>query len=250
VMIMKRMAILFQVLIVLLMPALLSAEEKLNMAVAANFMQPVQKIAALFEKKTNIKIEATYASTGKLYSQIVNGAPYDVFLAADEERPGLLFRDGLAEKPFIYASGQVILWSAKKEFCQAKNWRDAVQNKKIRKIAIANVKTAPYGAVSMEALKKVGLWEDLQSKMVFAQDIAQSFQYAFTESVDVGFCAFSAAFSEQGKKGCFFEANEAPPVVQAACVVKQTKKSAAARQFADFLNSPDAKAVKTSYGYR
>jgi len=247
---MKRLAILFQILIVLLMPALLSAEEKLHLAVAANFLQPVQKIAVLFEKKTNIKIEATYSSTGKLYSQIINGAPYDVFLAADEEKPNLLYRDGLAEKPFVYASGQVILWSAKNEFCQAKDWSEAVQNKKIRKIAIANVKTAPYGAMSMVALKKAGLWEHLQGKMVFAQDIAQSFQYAFTESVDMGFCALSAAFSDQGKKGCFLVVNEAPTVVQAACVIKQSKKAAAARQFADFLNSPEAGAVKTSYGYR
>jgi molybdate transport system substrate-binding protein len=247
---MKRLAILIQVLIVLLIPALLSAEEKLNVAVAANFIQPVQKIAALFEKKTNIKIEATYASTGKLYSQIINGAPYDVFLSADEKRPDLLYKDGLAGKPFVYASGQVILWSAKKEFCQAKNWREAVQNKKIKKISIANVKTAPYGAMSMVALKKAGLWEHLQSKMVFGQDIAQSFQYAFTESVDMGFCALSSAFSDQGKKGCFLVVNEAPMVVQAACVIRQSKKAAAARQFADFLNSPDAKAVKISFGYR
>jgi len=247
---MKRLAILLQVLIVLLMPALLSAEEKLNVAVAANFIQPVQKIAALFEKKTNIKIEATYASTGKLYSQIINGAPYDVFLAADEKRPNLLYRDGLAEKPFVYASGQVILWSAKKEFCQAKDWREAVQNSKIKKISIANVKTAPYGAMSMVALKKAGLWEGLQSKMVFGQDIAQSFQYAFTESVDMGFCALSAAFSDQGKNGCYLVVNEAPTVVQAACVIKQSKKAAAARQFADFINSKEAKEVKMSYGYR
>lgn len=247
---MKRLVILFQVLIVLLMPGLLSAEEKLNIAVAANFIQPAQKIAALFEKKTNIKIEATYASTGKLYSQIINGAPYDVFLAADEKRPNLLYKDGMAEKPFVYAGGQVILWSARKEFCQTKGWREAVQDSKIKKISIANVKTAPYGAMSMEALKKAGLWEGLQGKLVFAQDIAQSFQYAFTESVDAGFCAFSAAFSEQGKKGCYLEVNEAPPVVQAACVIKGSKKPAAARQFTDFLKSPEAKAVKNSFGYR
>jgi len=247
---MKRLVIVLQVLIVLLMPALLSAEEKLNVAVAANFIQPFQKIAALFEKKTHIKIEATYSSTGKLYSQIVNGAPYDVFLAADEERPNLLHRDGLVEKPFVYANGQIILWSAKKELCQAKDWSEAVQNKKIRKIAIANVKTAPYGTMSMTALKKVGQWEPLQNKLVFAQDIVQSFQYAFTESVDMGFCAFSAAFSDQGKKGCFLVVNEAPMVIQAACVLKRSPKAAVARQFADFLNSQEAKVVKVSFGYR
>lgn len=247
---MKRFAIIFQALIVLLMPALLAAEEKLTLAVAANFMEPAKKIALLFEKKTNIKIEATYSSTGKLYSQIINGAPYNVFLAADEEKPNLLYRDGLAEKPFVYAKGQVILWSANKEFCQAKDWREALQNSKIKKIAIANVKTAPYGTMSMTALRKAGLWEHLQNKIVFSQDIAQSFQYAVTESVDMGFCSLSAAFTDHGKKGCFFVVDEAPPVVQAACVLKGSKKPAAAKLFADFLNSSDAQAVKTSYGYR
>jgi len=247
---MKRFAIICQILIFLLVPVMLHAEEKLSIAVAANFMQPMQKIAALFEKKAYMKVEATYSSTGKLYSQITNGAPYDVLLSADEERPVLLFKASLAEKPFVYASGQVILWSAKKEFCQFKNWRDAVQNIKIRKLSIANVNAAPYGAMSMEALKKAGLWEGIQSKLVFAQDIAQSFQYAATESVDMGFCAFSSAFSEQGKKGCYLEVSEAPPVVQAACILKASKKQEAARQFADFLNSAEAKAVKTSFGYR
>jgi molybdate transport system substrate-binding protein len=245
-----RRWIILQMLALLSIPALLQAEEKLHLAVAANFIQPMQKISALFEKKTNIKIEATYSSTGSLYHQIVNGAPYDVFLAADEERAAILHKDGLAEKPFVYASGEVILWSAKKEFCQAKNWTESVQNEKIKKIAIANVKTAPYGTMAMRALEKTGLWERLQGKMVFAQDIAQSFQYASTESVDMGFVALSSAFSEEGKRGCYLVVNEAPPVLQSACVIKKSRNVKAAKQFSDFLSSPEATAVKTAYGYR
>lgn len=247
---MKRLILFFLTFIILSMPAVLRAEEKIYLAVAANFVEPSKKIAVLFEKKTNIKIEATYSSTGKLYSQIINGAPYDVFLAADGERPELLYKDRLAEKPFVYASGQVVLWSAREEFCRAKNWLEAVQNKKLKKIAIANVKTAPYGTMAMRALEKAGIWETLQPKFVFAQDVAQSFQYAFTESVDMGFCAFSSVFSEQGKKGCYLVVDEAPPVVQAACIIKQSKQPAAAGLFADFLNSPEATSVKISYGYR
>jgi molybdate transport system substrate-binding protein len=247
---MKRFVILFQVFVIIFMPFSLFAEEKLHLAVAANFIQPMQKIVVLFEKETNIKVEATYSSTGKFYSQIVNGAPYDVFLAADEERPNILYKDGISEKPFVYAKGQVILWSAKGEFCRAKDWIEALRKKEINKVSIANVKTAPYGSMAMIALKQVGLWEALQNKMVFAQDIAQAFQYAATESVDMGFCALSSAFSDQGKRGCFLVVNEAPAVIQAACIIKKSGKPAEARRFADFLNSPQALAVKASYGYR
>jgi len=247
---MKRIVTIIAVLSIVFIPFLLAAEERLHLAVAANFMQPMQKITVLFEKKTKVKIETTYASTGKLYSQIVNGAPYDVFLSADEERPNLLYQTGISEKPFIYARGQVILWSVHKEFCKAENWSEAVRNKKIRKISIANVKTAPYGTMSMMALQKAGLWDSLQPKMVFAQDVAQSFQYASTESVDLGFCAFSAAFSDEGKKGCFHIVHEAPMVLQAACVVKQSKNIAAARQFVDFLGSSEVNATKKSFGYQ
>jgi len=246
----KGIAATIAVLGIIFIPFLSSAEDRLHLAVAANFMQPMQKITVLFEKKTKIKIETTFASTGKLYSQIVNGAPYDVFLSADEERPNLLYQAGITEKPFIYASGQVILWSVHKEFCKNKNWQEAVRNKKIRKISIANVKTAPYGTMSMMALQKAGLWESLQSKMVFAQDVAQSFQYASTESVDLGFCAFSAAFSDDGKKGCFLVVYDAPMVLQAACVVKRSKNIAAAKQFADFLSSSEVAAVKKMFGYQ
>jgi molybdate transport system substrate-binding protein len=238
------------VLIVLMSSVSAFAGEKISVAVAANFISAFKEMASDFEAKTKIKIEDTFSSTGNLYSQIINGAPYDLFLSADEERPAKLNKEGAADTPFIYAKGQAILWSANKDFCQAKTWQDALKNEQVKKIAIANTQTAPYGAAAKKALEKAGMWDSLQAKLVNAQDIAQSFQYASTSAVDAGFCAMSATVSTEGKKGCFFVINEAPEIVQSACVLKRTANRAAVEKFVEFLNSPTAKEIKKKYGYR
>ena len=188
----------------LTIPFSVLAQDKISIAVAANFISTFKEIAAEFEDKTGVKVEATYASTGSFYNQIKNGAPYDVFLSADEQRPDLLQKEGWTEGTFIYARGKVILWSADAAFCKAATWQDALKNEKLKKIAIANTVTAPHGSAAKTALQKAALWDELQPKLVNAQDIAQAFQYAHTSAVDAGFCALSAAASPQGKSGCFF----------------------------------------------
>ena len=246
----KCILILSLIISILTMPLNVLAQDKISVAVAANFISTFKEIAADFEAKTKIKVEATFSSTGNLYSQIVNGAPYDLFLSADEERPAILSKDGLAEIPFVYARGKVILWSESKDFCKAATWQDALKNDRIKKIAIANPLTAPYGAASKIALQKSGLWDSQLSKLVNAQDIAQSFQYASTSAVDAGFCAMSATVSAEGKKGCFFVINEAPEIIQSACILKRTTNRVAVEKFVEFLNSPAAKEIKVKYGYR
>jgi len=238
------------ILIVLMSSNAAFAGEIISVAVAANFISTFKEIAADFEAKTKIKIEGTFSSTGNLYSQITNGAPYDLFLSADEERPAKLFKEGVADTPFIYARGQAVLWSANKDFCKAATWQDALKNKQIKKISIANTQTAPYGAAAKKALEKVGIWDILQSKLVNAQDIAQSFQYASSFAVDAGFCAMSATVSPEGKKGCFYVLGEAPDIIQSACLLKRTTNRAAVEKFVEFLNSAAAKEIKVKYGYR
>lgn len=248
---MKSFGIIVAFILIVLMSSFSAfAEEKISVAVAANFISAFKEMAADFEAKTKIKVEGTFSSTGNLYSQITNGAPYDLFLSADEERPAKLYKDGAANTPFIYARGQAVLWSANKDFCKAKTWQDALKNEQIKKIAIANTKTAPYGAAAKKALEKAGMWDTLQSKLVNAQDIAQSFQYASTSAVDAGFCAMSASISAEGKKGCFFVINEAPDIIQSACLLKRTTNRAAVEKFLEFLNSSAAKEIKVKYGYR
>ncbi len=238
------------ILITLLSPFSALAQEKISVAVAANYISAFKEISADFEAKTKIKVEGTFSSTGNFYNQITNGAPYDLFLSADEERPTKLNKDGVADAPFIYAKGQAILWSANKDFCKTKTWQDALKNNKIQKISIANIKTAPYGTAAKEALEKSGMWDALQSKLVYAETIAQSFQYASTSAVGAGFCAMSAMVSAEGKKGCFFIINEAPEIIQSACILKRTTNRAAVEKFVEFLNSPAAKEIKIKYGYR
>lgn len=232
------------------MPVQAVAGEKISVAVAANFISAFKDMADDFEAKTKIKVEGTFSSTGNLFSQIVNGAPYDLFLSADEERTAKLSKDGLADAPFIYARGQAVLWAANHEFCKAKTWQDALKNERVKKIAIANTQTAPYGAASKKALEKSGMWDSLQVRLVNAQDIAQSFQYASTSAVDAGFCAMSATVSDEGKKGCFYVINEAPEIIQSACILKRTANRAAVKKFVEYLSSSEAQKIKIKYGYR
>jgi len=238
------------ILIILMSSFSAFAGENISVAVAANFISVFKELAADFEAKTKIKVEGTFSSTGNLYSQITNGAPYDLFLSADEEKLARLYKDSVADTPFIYAKGQAVLWSANKDFCKAETWQDALKKEKVKKIAIANPQTAPYGTAAKKALEKAGMWDALQNKLVNGQDIAQSFQYASTSAVDAGFCAMSATVSPEGKKGCFFVVSEAPEIIQSACVLKRTTNRAAVEKFVEFLNSPTAKEIKVKYGYR
>jgi molybdate transport system substrate-binding protein len=224
--------------------------ESLKAAVAANFIVPFKVIATVFEKETDIKVDATFASTGSLYAQIINGAPYDVLLSADEEKPVELFRQGIGEKPFVYAVGRVVLWGKEKNFCGAKNWQDALEKKPLKKIAIPNPTVAPYGAAAESALKKTGLWNKVEKKLISAQNVGQAFQYAITGGTEACFCALSAALSEQGTQGCTYAVEQAPPITQAACLIRRTKKRNDAVRLLKFLNSPTAQALKVRYGYQ
>jgi molybdate transport system substrate-binding protein len=247
----KHIAISLFFILILCCPLSASfAQDKILVAVAANFINPFEEIAVLFETSTHIRSEPTFSSTGKLFAQIIEGAPYDVFLSADEKRPEELYQKGLSGKPFVYAKGEVVLWTARKDLCDAGDWKAILVRSDVKKIAIANTETAPYGTASMKALKDVGLWDSLQAKFVFPQDIAQAFQYASTGSVDSGFCALSSALSQQGKAGCYLVVKEAPGIVQAACVLNRTGQKAAAEKFAAFLLSAEADKVKKKYGYK
>ncbi len=246
----KTILTLTLILSILTVPLHVLAEEKISVAVAANFISAFKEIAADFEDKTGVKVEATFSSTGSIYNQIKNGAPYDMFLSADEQRPDLLQKEGWAEGTIIYARGKVILWSANKDFCKAPTWQHALKKERIKKIAIANPVTAPYGLAAKAALQKVGLWDAIQGKLVNAQDIAQSFQYAQTSAVDAGFCALSVTSMPQGKEGCFFSIPEASDIVQAACVAKNAKNKINAELFAAYLISQPAAEIKKKYGYR
>ena len=246
---MKKTILLF-ILFFLVLPYSALAEDKISVAVTINFATAFKEIAMDFEEKTGVKVESTFASTGSLYRQIKNGIPYDVFLAADEDGPAMLQREGWTEGTFIYARSRNILWSARQDLCKTATWRDALANGKIGKIAIADPATTPHGAAVKTALQKAGLWESLQEKLIHSRDIEQSFQYANTRIADAGFCAFSAAPSLQGNTGCYFEIPEAPAILQTGCILKNTGNKICAELFMVYLLSDQAVAIKKKYGYQ
>ena len=243
---MKRVSSL--ILMLLLALPLSANAADLMVAQAANFMPAMKEIIPAFKKASGLEVQATYTSTGKLYGQIVNGAPFDVFLAADERRPEILFKDGLAESPFVYAKGKVVLWSVDKTKI-GESWQKTIMDGKFKKVAIANTETAPYGTAAMLALQKAKLWDFVKPNLVYAQSIAQTFQFASTGAADAGFCAYSSVFTPIGKKGAFVVVNEAPPVIQAACILKSSEHKEAAMKFVKFLSGPEVKSIKKKYGY-
>ena len=240
---------LFLALLLVLCSHSVAQGEGLTVGVAGNFLVPFKEIVRLFEQKTAIRVDGIFSSSGNLFGQIKNGAPYDLFLSADKSRPEILWKEGLAKEPFIYARGRVVLWTAKKEFCRNKSWREVLKMQSINRLAIANPKTAPYGEAALEALKTAQLRASLDGKLVFAQNVSQVFQYAHTRAVDAGFCALSSALSELGKTGCHFMLEEAPHIEQAACILLRSKKRAAAELFATFITSPESETIKRKYGY-
>lgn len=221
----------------------------LMLAQAANFMPVMTEIIPAFEKETGLTVQATYTSTGKLYGQIINGAPFDVFLSADAKRPELLFKEGLSMDPFVYAKGSVVLWTNKKSLCDD-NWKNMLKQPSIEKIAVGNPETAAYGTVAYVTLKEEKLWDVIQPKVVIGQTISQVFQYTASGAADVGFCAFSYMFTKEGKKGCYAMVETAPSVIQKACILKRTKHLENAKKFVEFLSSPTALALKKKYGYK
>jgi len=249
---MKIFWALFFVIVVLSGSSPVSASESpsLNVAVAANFVRPMEEVVDIFVKKTGIVLKPTYSSTGKFYAQIKNGAPFDVFLAADCRRPDLLYKEGVAEKPVIYARGQAVLWTGIKGLCSEPSWQAVMSRDDLKKISISDPETAPYGDAAAKALKKTGIWEKVASRLIFAQSVGQAFQYAEMGGADVGFTALSYALSSDGKKGCYWPLSEAPPVVQEACILKVTKNRVAAERFLQFLTSEEVKPILEKYGYR
>jgi len=242
--------ILFLILVFLIPPFSAPAQDKITVAVAASFMPAFKEMAADFEEQTGVKVEAAYSTADHLFRQIQEGVSYDVFLSEDERRPDLLQQEGWSEGSFIYARSQTVLWSANEHFCKAANWRNALQNKEIKKIGMANPLTAPDGAAAKTALQKAGLWEALQDKLFRQGDDTRPFPDAGAHRVDVGFYALSEVSVRPGKAGCHYEIPEAPAIVQAGCILKKTKNKLCAELFMVYMLSDQTIPFKKKYGYR
>ncbi len=229
-----------------------ASAEEVQVAVAANFTAPMKVIAADFEKASGHKVTPSFGATGKFYAQITNGAPYDVFLAADDETPIKLEKENgiVAGSRFTYATGKLVLWSAKPDFVDAKG--EVLKKGHFAHIALATPKLAPYGLAAEEAMKKLGVYDSLQSKFVQGESIGQTFTFISTGNAELGFVALSQVFADgKVKSGSAWivPANLHNPIRQDAVILNKGKDNKAAAEFVKYLKSEPVKAIIRSYGY-
>jgi molybdate transport system substrate-binding protein len=217
-------------------------------AVAANFTEAAKEIGALFEQSTGHKAVFSFASTGTLYTQISQGAPFEVFLAADQKRPDKAIDEGfaVAGSRFTYATGKIVLYSKDKSLVKGEA---TLKDGNFTKIAIANPVTAPYGAVAVAAMKKLGVYRAVEPRIVQGNNIAQTYQFVETGNAELGFVALSqVARLDDGSRWQLPQALY-PIIAQDAVLLKRGADNPAARAFVDFLKGPEAANVKTKFGY-
>lgn len=229
----------------------LAHADETQIAVAANFASPAQKIAVEFEKQTGHKAVVSTGSTGKFYAQIVNGAPFDILLAADDETPAKLEKENqsISGTRFTYAIGKLVLWSAKAEFVDNKG--EVLSRSNFNHLSIANPKVAPYGAAAVETLKALGLHDKLQTKLVMGENIAQAHQFVATGNAELGFVAYSQIIKDGKIEGSAWVVPEKlySPIRQDAALLNKGKDNKAAIAFVEFLKSTKARDIIRSYGY-
>jgi len=225
---------------------------EVQVAVAANFAGPMEKLAAQFQKDTGHKAILASGATGKFYAQIRNGAPFEVLLSADDETPARLEAEGhaVAKSRFTYAVGRLVLWSAKANYVDAAG--AVLKTGDFTHLAIANPKTAPYGAAATAVIHKLGLTARLQPRLVQGENIAQAFQFASTGNAELGFVAQAQVWRD-GKftagSGWIVPASMHAPIRQDAALLTRGAKNPAAQALLDYLRSDKAKALIRAYGY-
>lgn len=227
--------------------------QPLRIAVAANAQGLIKKLQADFKKRTGLETEAIIGASGKLSTQIRNGAPYDLFLSADTNFPEQLYTDGFGiQKPVIYAMGSLIICGSNK--LDLINWRNLLQSSQIPKIAIANPKTAPYGKAAEESLSFYKLYDKVKGKLVQGESISQVNTYLQTAAVTIGFTTESFLYESNNKshlKWARIDPKSYNPIAQGAILLKHAKKGklAEAKKFFDYLSSASARKIISSSGY-
>jgi molybdate transport system substrate-binding protein len=219
-----------------------------NVAVAANFTEPAKQIAQAFERKTGHKAILSFGATGQFHTQITQGAPFQVFLSADQATPKKLGGEGhaVADTLFTYAIGKLVLFSREADFVRGEQ---TLRDGKFNKIALANPTTAPYGAAAIEVMKALGVHDNLTARFVQGNNINQTFQFVDTGNAELGFVAVSQVIERQGGSRWIVGQNLYTPIRQDAVMLKTGASNAAARAFIDFLRGPEAAAVIDKFGY-
>lgn len=219
--------------------------ETVNVAVAANFTAVAEEIAALFEAQTEHEVQLSFGSTGQLYAQITQSAPYDVFLAADNDRPGIAIENGfgVADSDFVYAVGRLVLYGPGRDMSVG----EGALSEPFEFLSIGNPETAPYGAAAMETLAALGLVEAVQGRIVTGENITQALQFVESGNAELGFVAASQVIGQEDVWLVPQELHE--PIEQGAVLLTHGADNPAATEFIAFLRGPEAVALIEEAGY-
>ena len=219
-----------------------------NVAVAANFTDAAKEIAGKFKARTGHDAVLSFGASGQFYTQIKEGAPFQILLSADDERPKKLVEDGLGvpESRFTYAIGKLVLWS---KDANAVKGKETLKANAFNKISIANPTAAPYGAAAVETLKALKLYDTLQPKIVMGNTISQAFQFVDTGNAELGFVALSQLTAAAGGSRWLVPQEFYTAIRQDAVLLKSGAGNDAATAFMSFLRDPEARAVIEKFGY-
>jgi molybdate transport system substrate-binding protein len=225
---------------------------EVQVAVAANFTSPMKKIAADFERETGHKAVMTFGASGKFHIQIINGAPFEVLLSADDETPAKLEKDGhvIPGSRYTYAIGRLALWSSQTGKVDAKGV--VLRGGDFRHLAVANPKTAPYGAAAHEVMQKLGILTTLQPKIVQGENIAQVYQFVASGNADLGFVALSQIWKDgriSGGSAWIVPNTMHQRILQDAALLQRGRDNPAAIALLSYMKSPNARNIIQSYGY-
>jgi molybdate transport system substrate-binding protein len=228
--------------------------QELRIAAAADLKFAMGELAEGFEERTGMKLDVTYGSSGNFFSQIQNGAPFDLFFSADIEYPKKLEANGLAEPGTLhpYAVGRTVIWMPPESSVDlSKLGWNALLDASVRKIAIANPEHAPYGRAAVAALKKAGIYEQVKAKLVYGENISQAAQFVQSGNAQAGIVAMSLAVSPGMKNGKSWEipTNMHPAIEQGAIILKSAKNKDAAKAFLEFVKSAAGIAILAKYGF-
>jgi len=227
--------------------------DTLTVAVAANVQYTFDELQQEFKKETGHDIRPIYSASGKFATQIMNGAPFDVFLSADMEFPQKLYQKGFTtDAPRVYTYGTLVLWTMRDT--DLTKWQSVLTAPSTKHIAIANPQTAPYGREAYRALTHFKLWDSVQPKIVTGESISQTNQYIHSKSADIGFTAKSVVLSPEMKgQGKWIDVPPASyqPIAQGVVIIKRKEggNPKLSQQFYDFLFSAKARAIFERYGY-
>lgn len=224
---------------------------EIRVGVAANFASTLALLAEHFEQHSGHRLLLSSGSTGKLFAQIKNGAPFDLFFAADAERPQRLERegDGVPGTRFTYAIGHLVLWSPRPGKVDAA--ADILNTGEFNKLAIANPATAPYGLAARQTLQRLGVWQALQSRIVRGENIAQTYQFVASGNADLGFVALAQmrARDESGGSSWQIPPDFHAPIDQQVILLRKAREPAAARALLAYLRQPHAQQMLRRAGY-